>query len=108
MPGFAARPGAAAPPPAAGQQPDDPNRKRTVTVAWGESMTFDGSVAVFQGQARTMFQGLTATPAGPVKEWVSLHCDRMTVTLSEPVTFAEMEGRRGRRASRPDSRRTPG
>ena len=85
MPGFAARGGAQGPPaqaPAAG-----PAQNRTVRVQWGERMTFDGSVATFEGDARTMFHG--TTPGVAVEENVSLHCERMTVTLTEPVVFGD-------------------
>ena len=71
--------------------PAAPGQKKTVRVTWGESMTFDGAVASFRGGAMTTFHGKTGVEgtAGFTEDTVNLHCDLMTVTLSEPVVFGD-------------------
>ena len=83
MPGFAAADGPAPNP----EKPGDPTQTRTARVLWGERMFFDGTVATFEGKAQTSFRGTQA--GGLIEERVGLHCDRMIVTLTEPVVFGE-------------------
>ena len=85
MPAFApGGAGGAQPRPA---PPAGPAGDRTVRVQWGERMTFDGAVAVFEGDARTTFHG--TTPGSVVEDVVGLSCERMTVTLTKPVVFGD-------------------
>ena len=97
MPGFA-RPGrttAPAEPPTvagnAGRTASGTAGKKTVRVDWGESMTFDGSVATFHGGARTLFHGAEGAAGSPefTEDTVRLYCQLMTVTLTEPVIFGD-------------------
>ncbi|QDT14517.1 hypothetical protein [Alienimonas californiensis] len=72
-------------------EPEDPNAptRKTLRVDWGESMTFDGTVATFYGGARTMFHGSEGEvgSAEYTEDTMRLYCQLMTVTLSEKVVF---------------------
>ncbi|MFH5805953.1 hypothetical protein [Alienimonas sp. DA493] len=70
------------------EDPDAPTRK-TVRVDWGESMTFDGTVATFYGGARTMFHGAEGEVGSEeyTEDTMRLYCQLMTVTLTEKVVF---------------------
>ncbi len=91
MPGFTGSPDArdaASPASPAPADPSAPARK-SVRVDWGESMTFDGSVATFYGGARTLFHGTEGQENTPsfTEDTVRLYCNLMTVTLTKKVVF---------------------